>query len=55
MVEVENRPCKLPARGIAARHPGKGGLVMAAAKGRRGITAWVEAEGVLDLEAKLRL
>ena len=45
VVEVENRPCKLPARGIAARHPGKGGLVMAAAKGRRGITAWVEAEG----------
>jgi len=55
VVDMENRPCKLPSRGIEALHPGKGALLLAAARGRRGITAWVEAEGVLELGARLRL
>lgn len=55
VVDVENRPCKLPAPGIEALHPGKGALVMSAARGLRGITAWVEAEGLLEMGAQLRL
>lgn len=55
VVDLENRPCKLPAKGIEARHPGKGALVLGAAKGRRGVTAWVEAEGVLVLGETMRL
>ena len=49
VVDMENRPCKLPSRGIEDRHPGKGSGFMAAAKGRRGVTAWVESEGLLRL------
>lgn len=54
-VDMENRPCTLPARPIEARHPGFGAAFKGAAQGRRGITAWVEAEGVLALGDKLRL
>lgn len=46
VVDMENRPCSLPARPIEARHEGKGAAFKTAAKGRRGITAWVEREGV---------
>ena len=54
-VDMENRPCHLPAKGIEAAMPGKGGLFKAAAKGRRGVTGWVEREGVLKLGDDLRL
>ncbi len=54
-VDMENRPCHLPAKGIEADMPGKGGLFKAAAKGRRGVTGWVEREGVLKLGDELRL
>lgn len=54
-VDMENRPCVLPAPGIEARHPGKGRLFKPAAKGRRGITAWVEREGTLRVGEQIRL
>ncbi len=54
-MDMENRPCHLPAKGIEAAMPGKGGLFKAAAKGRRGVTGWVEREGVLRLGDELRL
>jgi len=54
-VDMENRPCTLPARPIEDQHAGSGARFKAAAKGRRGVTAWVEAEGVLRLGDKLRL
>lgn len=54
-VDMENRPCHLPAKGIEAMLPGKGGLFKVAAKGRRGVTGWVEREGVLKLGDELRL
>jgi hypothetical protein len=47
VVDMENRPCQLPAKGIEARHPGHGAAFKSAANGRRGVTAWVEREGVL--------
>lgn len=54
-VDMENRPCTLPARPIETRHPGFGARFKAAANGRRGVTAWVEAEGRLALGDRLRL
>ena len=55
VVDMENRPCTLPARPIENRHPGRGKSFKAAAKDRRGITAWVEREGVLRVGAAIRL
>jgi hypothetical protein len=55
VVDMENRPCTLPAREIEAVHPGFGKAFKPAATDRRGVTAWVEREGVLRLGAKVRL
>lgn len=55
VVDMENRPCQLPAKEIEARHPGHGKAFKAAALHRRGVTAWVEAEGTLRLGQTLRL
>lgn len=54
VVDMQNRPCQLPAKVIAAAHPEAGAFKPAAA-GLRGITAWTEAEGVLRLGAQVRL
>lgn len=54
-VDMENRPCMLPAKQIEALHPGRGRAFKAAAVGRRGVTAWVEREGNIALGAVLRL
>ncbi len=45
VVDMENRPCHLPAKVINADHPGAGDAFKVAAKGKRGVTAWVECEG----------
>ena len=45
VVDMENAPCQFPAREIEHEHPGKGAGFRAAAKHRRGVTAWVEREG----------
>ncbi len=55
VVDLENRPCLLPAKGIEAAYPGKGAAFKAAARGRRGIVAWVEREGMLEVGDALRL
>jgi len=55
VVDMENRPCTLPAPGIEAAFPGKGKLFKPAAGGRRGIVAWVEREGTLTLGERVRL
>jgi hypothetical protein len=52
---MENRPCHLPAPFFEAQHPDKGKGFKLAAKGRRGVTAAVEREGVLVLGMTLRL
>lgn len=49
VVDMENRPCVLPAKPIDAAHPGLGARFKPAAAGRRGVTAWVEREGTLTL------
>lgn len=48
-VDMENRPCALPAKPIEAVHPGMGKLFRSAAIGLRGVTAWVEREGRISL------
>ncbi|WP_179379142.1 MOSC domain-containing protein [Jannaschia marina] len=46
-IDMENRPCTLPAPVIEAAAPGHGRAFKGAAKGLRGVTAWVEREGVV--------
>lgn len=55
MVDMENRPCNLPAKLIEACAPGRGRAFKAAAEGRRGVTAAVERAGALCLGDRLRL
>lgn len=55
VVDMENRSCMLPARPIETCHPGHGNLFKRAAAGRRGITAWVEREGVFRVGEEIRL
>ena len=54
-VDMENRPCMLPAPVIEQHHPGHGQAFKRAAENRRGVTAWVEREGTLRLGFTLRL
>lgn len=55
VVDMENRPCHLPAEVIEAEAPGYGRAFRAAAAGRRGVTAWVEREGTIRVGETLRL
>jgi hypothetical protein len=55
VVDMENAPCQLPAREIEREHPGKGSRYRQAAKHRRGVTGWVEREGVIALGDTARL
>lgn len=55
LIDMENRPCHLPAPFIDAENPGLGKGFKAAAKGRRGVTACVERVGALTLGLQLRL
>ena len=47
--DLENAPCNWPAKEIEIERPGHGKAFKSAAKGRRGITAWVERPGRLLL------
>lgn len=44
-VDMENRPCTLPAREIEREAAGFGVRYKAAARGRRGVTGWIERAG----------
>lgn len=55
VVDVENGPCVLPAKGIEAAHPGHGVRFKPAANGRRGFVGWIECPGTLQLGEKMRL
>ncbi|WP_377507801.1 MOSC domain-containing protein [Octadecabacter sp. R77987] len=45
VVDMENRPCIFPAKSLDVVHPGKGKAFKPAAAGKRGVTAWVAAQG----------
>lgn len=55
VVDMENQSCQLPARPIESRHPGQGAAFRRAAKDRRGVTAWVEREGLVSVGEVLTL
>lgn len=55
VVDMQNRPCQLPAKVIEGKLPGKGKAFKSAAQGLRGVTAWVEREGQLTIGDQLRL
>ena len=55
VVDMQNRACTLPAKPIEAALPGFGKAFKAAASGRRGVTAWVEREGLLRLGDRVSL
>lgn len=55
VVDMENLPCQEPAVTIDRALPGQGRTFKAAAKHRRGVTAWVEREGTLRVGDPLRL
>lgn len=55
VVDMENLPCQLPAGEIEREAPGRGGAFRPAASGRRGVTGWVEREGVWRLGGTVRL
>lgn len=54
-VDMQNRPCRFPAKTIETACPGHGKRFKGVAEGRRGVTAWVERPGVLRLGEVLRL
>ena len=54
-IDMQNRPCQFPAKTIEAVHPGHGVGFKSAAKGRRGVTGWVEREGIWRIGDRLRL
>ena len=55
VVDMQNRPCQFPARTIEKARPGHGKAFKPAARGKRGVTAWVEREGSLALGEQVRL
>jgi MOSC domain-containing protein YiiM len=55
VVDMENLPCQEPAVTIEKALPGQGKGFKRAAEGKRGVTAWVEREGVLRLGDEMRL
>ena len=54
-VDIENRPCNLPARVINEDAPDIGRKFKLAAKNLRGVTAWVEREGILRVGDEISL
>lgn len=54
-VDMENRACTLPAPVIEKVHPGAGKRFKPAAERRRGVTAWVDREGPVELGDRVRL
>ena len=54
-IDMENRPCVLPGREIEQDSPGHGPRFKAAARNRRGVTAWIEREGSVMIGDRLRL
>lgn len=55
VVDMENLPCQQPAVTIGRATGGQGKAFKTAASGRRGVTGWVEREGVLRPGDRLRL
>lgn len=55
VVDMENRPCVFPGREIQSDFPGHGPKFKPAATDRRGITAWVQRPGRVQVGDVLKL
>ncbi len=55
VVDMENGPCRFAAEQIELHRPGKGMGFTKIAKGRRGVTAWVEKTGEIAIGEEVRL
>jgi len=55
VIDMQNRPCHFPGQEVEKDKPGHGRAYKTAAKGRRGVTAWVEREGPLSVGDRLTL
>ena len=55
VIDMQNLPCQEPAVTMAKATGGQGKRFKMAAEGKRGVTAWVEREGVLRKGDRLRL
>jgi len=55
VVDMENAPCKYSAEASEAHRPGQGMSFVKHARGRRGVTAWVEREGEIMIGERCRL
>lgn len=55
VIDMHNRPCLYPAKEVEKEHEGAGKHYKPAARGRRGVTAWVEREGPLRVGETLTL
>lgn len=49
VIDMENAPCKFPGMIIEKHHPGFGERFAKSAIGLRGVTAWVEREGTINV------
>ena len=55
VIDMHNRPCIYPGKEVEKEQSGFGKLYKPAARGRRGVTAWVEREGPLSVGDTLTL
>ena len=55
VVDMQNAPCRFPGDIIEQHKPGKGTSFAKAALGKRGVTLWVEREGLLRMGDVLTL
>ena len=55
VIDMQNRPCHFPGQEVEKDRPDHGKSYKTAAKGRRGVTAWVEREGPIAVGDRLVL
>jgi hypothetical protein len=55
VIDMENKPCKQIADVVATHHPEVQFSLVKAAEHKRGLTAWVEREGVVKVDDLIRL
>lgn len=55
VIDAENHPCRYPAEIIARHHPDAKLPFVKAAMHKRGLVAWVEAEGIVRPADKIRV
>ena len=55
VVDTENAPCRYPAEVIESHHKGYGTKFIDAATNLRGVTGWVEKEGMIALGDRIKV